>query len=151
MPPSSRYRHLLFRAEMEVNPDYKSEVTTLLPRVVDVLNGYLRALDISDIEAPSALTRLRAQMLRRVQIVAGPGRVNDLLIVSFSSRRFDVLANICETHQGRAPRALGHVRTRNAEELGDTFRPGARPSFEDDYARESVCDLAAERLVRRGD
>ena len=83
MPPSSRYRHLLFRAEMEVNPDYKSEVTTLLPRVVDVLNGYLRALDISDIEAPSALTRLRAQMLRRVQIVAGPGRVNDLLIMEF--------------------------------------------------------------------
>ncbi len=54
-----------------------------MPRVVDVLNGYLRALEIQDIESAAALTRLRAQMLRRVQIVAGPGRINDLLIMEF--------------------------------------------------------------------
>jgi len=83
LPASSRYKHLLFRAELEVSKQYQSEVETVIPRVVDVLNSYLRALEISDIEEPAALTRLRSQMLRRTQIVAGPGRINDLLIMEF--------------------------------------------------------------------
>lgn len=83
LPRSSRYRHLLFRAELEVAPQYQSDVQKILPRVVDVLNSYLRALDISDIEEPASLTRLRSQMLRRAEIVAGPGRINDLLIMEF--------------------------------------------------------------------
>ncbi|MEL6922199.1 MAG: flagellar basal body-associated FliL family protein [Pseudomonadota bacterium] len=76
-------QHLRFRAQLEVPSRYASEVSGILPRVVDVLNGYLRALETRDIESPAALTRLRAQMLRRVQIVTGPGRVNDLLIMEF--------------------------------------------------------------------
>lgn len=83
LAPNSRSRHLRFRAQLEVPSQYASDVESLLPRVVDVLNGYLRALETADIESPAALTRLRAQMLRRVQIVAGPGRVNDLLIMEF--------------------------------------------------------------------
>jgi flagellar FliL protein len=75
--------HLRFRAELEVPAAYKPDVEMLLPRVIDVLNGYLRALQTSDIENPSALARLRAQMLRRVQIVTGQERVNDLLIMEF--------------------------------------------------------------------
>lgn len=76
-------QHLRFRAQLEVPSKYATEVGDVLPRVVDVLNGYLRALEARDIESPAALTRLRAQMLRRVQIVAGPGRVRDLLIMEF--------------------------------------------------------------------
>ena len=83
LPRSSRYQHLLFRAELEVVSKYKAEVEKVLPRVIDVFNGYLRALEVSDIEAPEALTRLRSQMLRRAQIVAGPGRINDLLVMEF--------------------------------------------------------------------
>jgi len=83
LSPSSPSSHLRFRAQLEVPSQYASDVEALLPRVVDVLNGYLRALETADIESPAALTRLRAQMLRRVQIVAGPGRVNDLLIMEF--------------------------------------------------------------------
>ncbi|THH34800.1 flagellar basal body protein FliL [Aliishimia ponticola] len=75
--------HLRFRAHLEVPTAYKEDVQLLLPRVVDVLNSYLRALKVSDIEDPSALARLRAQMLRRVQIVTGQGRVKDLLIMEF--------------------------------------------------------------------
>jgi flagellar FliL protein len=48
-----------------------------------VLNTYLRALSIADLEESTALVRLRAQMLRRVQIVTGEGRINDLLIMEF--------------------------------------------------------------------
>lgn len=74
---------LRFRAELEVPAVYKSDVELLLPRVVDVLNSYLRALQTADIEGPAALIRLRSQMLRRIQIVTGQGRVNDLLVMEF--------------------------------------------------------------------
>lgn len=79
----SQSRHLRFRAQLEVPAQFQVDVEKLLPRVVDVLNSYLRALDTGDLEDPSALMRLRAQMLRRVQIVAGQGRINDLLIMEF--------------------------------------------------------------------
>ena len=75
--------HLRFRAQLEVPGEYASDVEHILPRIVDVLNSYLRALSPADIEAPDALVRLRAQMLRRVQIVTGQGRVRDLLIMEF--------------------------------------------------------------------
>ena len=48
-----------------------------------MLNGYLRAVDVEDIEDPSSLVRLRAQMLRRIQIVVGQDAVSDLLIIEF--------------------------------------------------------------------
>ncbi|MBW6505375.1 MAG: flagellar basal body-associated FliL family protein [Rhodobacteraceae bacterium] len=76
-------RHLLFRAQLEVALPYQAEVTLLLPRVMDVLNGYLRAVEVAELEDRSALIRLRAQMLRRVQIVTGDGRVRDLLVTEF--------------------------------------------------------------------
>ena len=62
---------------------YEQEVITLLPRVVDILNGYLRAVEVSELENPSALVRLRSQILRRLQIVAGEGRIKDVLIMEF--------------------------------------------------------------------
>lgn len=76
-------QHLRFKAQLEVPSKHKSDVETLLPRVVDVLNSYLRALEVQDIADAAALVRLRAQMLRRIQIVTGTGRVNDLLIMEF--------------------------------------------------------------------
>ena len=79
----ARASHLQFSAELEVSPEYEEEVTTLMPRILDVLNTYLRAVDEKELESPSAMIRLRAQMLRRVQIVTGEGRVKDLLITEF--------------------------------------------------------------------
>lgn len=75
--------HLKFRAHLEVTTEAKEKVEKLLPRVVDVMNSYLRALEPADLENPAALTRLRAQMLRRVQVVTGTGMVSDLLIMEF--------------------------------------------------------------------
>jgi flagellar protein FliL len=74
---------LRFRAQLEVNSEYEREVSMILPRVTDVLNGYLRALELEDLTGPLALVRLRSQMLRRVQVVTGRGRVRDLLIMEF--------------------------------------------------------------------
>ena len=78
-----RSRHLRFRAELEVPDGEAGEVTRLMPRVIDVLNTYLRALRVSDLEETTALLRLRAQMLRRVQTVVGHERVKDLLVMEF--------------------------------------------------------------------
>ena len=79
----ARAKHLVLAAELEVNPLHTAEVETLKPRVLDVLNTYLRALDERDVEDPAAMARLRAQMLRRIQVVTGEGRVRDLLITRF--------------------------------------------------------------------
>lgn len=81
--PNSRARHLRFRAQLEVPGQYSADVERLIPRVVDVLNSYLRAVEPSTLDQPGALTRLRSQMLRRVQLVLGEGRVRDLLVMEF--------------------------------------------------------------------
>ncbi len=76
-------RHLKLSAQIEVEPGFETQVAHLKPRFMDVLNTYLRAVDESDLENPSSLTRLRAQMLRRLQVVSGNGWVKDLLITEF--------------------------------------------------------------------
>lgn len=79
----SSARHLRFASQLEVQNPHGPEVSSLLPRIVDVLNGYLRAVEVAQLEDPAALVRLKAQMLRRIQIVTGEGRVRDLLISEF--------------------------------------------------------------------
>ena len=81
--PGARAKHLRFTAQIEVASGHQAEVTLLMPRILDVLNSYLRAVSYRDLEDPAALVRLRAQMLRRVQIVCGEGRVRDLLVTEF--------------------------------------------------------------------
>ncbi len=83
LPSSGGRDHLRFAAQLEVPPEYAAEVEAIKPRIVDVLNGYLRAVDLAELDDPTALIRLRSQMLRRVQVVAGKGRVGDLLIMEF--------------------------------------------------------------------
>lgn len=81
--PDSGSDHLRFTAQLEVADVAATDVTTLTPRILDVVNSYLRAIDTASIEDPQAMARLRAQMLRRIQIVTGEGRVRDLLITEF--------------------------------------------------------------------
>jgi flagellar protein FliL len=81
--PNTGARHLKFSAQLDVNPAHIDEVVRLRPRIIDVLNGYLRAIEPADLEGPAALTRMRTQMLRRIQIVTGEGRVRDLLVMEF--------------------------------------------------------------------
>lgn len=81
--PGENGRHLRFSSQLEVAGGHSEEVTTLLPRIVDVMNGYLRAIDPQEFDDPAALVRMRAQLLRRIQIVTGEGRVRDLLVTEF--------------------------------------------------------------------
>lgn len=74
---------LRFNAQLEVASAKQSDVENLMPRILDVLNGYLRAVDVADLQSPTALVKLRVQMLRRIQLVTGDGHVKDLLITEF--------------------------------------------------------------------
>lgn len=76
-------RLLRFQAQLEVNAGMEETVAHLEPRIMDVLNTYLRAVAVEDLENRRALIRLRAQMLRRIQIVTGGEHVRDLLITEF--------------------------------------------------------------------
>ena len=76
-------RHLRFTSQIEVAAPHAEEVAHLLPRIADVLNGYLRAVDAAQLEDPAALVRVRAHLLRRIQLVTGQGRVRDLLVTEF--------------------------------------------------------------------
>jgi flagellar FliL protein len=83
LPGNGGRVHLRFTAQLEVAPEYALEVEAVKPRIVDVLNSYLRAVRVAELEDPAILIKLRGQMLRRVQIVTGEGRVRDLLIMEF--------------------------------------------------------------------
>lgn len=76
-------RYLRFTSQLEVNGPFVPDVTLLMPRIVDVINGYLRAVDPASLDEPSMMVKIRAQLLRRVQMVTGEGRVRDLLITEF--------------------------------------------------------------------
>ena len=81
--PEAEAQNLKFTAELEVEPGAEKAVEGIKPRILDVLNSYLRAVEESELANPAALALLRAQMLRRIQIVVGDGVVRDLLIVEF--------------------------------------------------------------------
>jgi|AACY02.7.fsa_nt_gi Flagellar basal body-associated protein len=76
-------RHLRVSLQLEVPRQHEADVRHLIPRVADILNGYLQALTARDIEEPAALLFVRAHMLRRVELVVGRDRVKDVLISEF--------------------------------------------------------------------
>ncbi len=80
---SANNAQLRMSSQLEVEKKYLTEVELLKPRVLDVLNSYLRAVEIRQLQDPGALIKLRAQMFRRVQIATGEGRVRNFLITEF--------------------------------------------------------------------
>lgn len=76
-------QNLRFEGFLEVPSSETENVTTLMPRVMDALNTYLRAVEYQDISEPSALLKIRLQMLKRVQFVVGDDAVTDLLVSKF--------------------------------------------------------------------
>lgn len=83
LPPGAKNDHLRFTAQIEVPSKYQADVEFLMPRIQDVLNGYLRALTAEDIEGPGALFQIRLQLFRRIVVVVGLGKANSLLVTEF--------------------------------------------------------------------
>lgn len=76
-------RQLRFRAFLEIAEAAPFDVLAVRPRIMDIFATYLRAVPLEELEDPAALLRIRAQMLRRVQLLAGPDSVRDLLVLDF--------------------------------------------------------------------
>ena len=57
----------------------RDEISTLLPRVVDNFQVYLRELRIEDLRGSAGLQRLREELLIRVNTAAHPVQVRDVL------------------------------------------------------------------------
>jgi flagellar FliL protein len=81
--PDAAARHLKVRISLEVAPEAQDSVTQITPRIIDVLNTFLRAVDEREFELPRAMIRMRAQMLRRVKLVTPENAVRDVLIQEF--------------------------------------------------------------------
>lgn len=80
---SSKYQLLKFVGQLEVKPEHAEDIEQIKPRLMDVMNTYLNALEAARFEDPIALIKLRAQLLRRLQVISGDGRIEDLLIMEF--------------------------------------------------------------------
>ncbi|MFP7569185.1 flagellar basal body-associated protein FliL [Marivita sp. S2033] len=83
LPPDAKNDHLRFSGQIEVPAEYKSDVEFLLPRIQDLMNGYLRALTAEDIEGVGALFKIRLHLFRRIVMVVGLGKANGLMVTEF--------------------------------------------------------------------
>lgn len=79
--PDGRPAYLKLRLTLEA-PD-EATVTALtdhVPRVTDQYNGFLRELRTDDLSGSAGAYRLRLELLRRVNLVVAPARINAVLI-----------------------------------------------------------------------
>ena len=81
--PNAKSKYLKISITLETFGSDAKAIEHLKPKFRDVLNTYLRAVDESDLTEPAAMIRLRAQMLRRIQLIAPQGAVENVLITDF--------------------------------------------------------------------
>jgi flagellar protein FliL len=60
----------------------KGKIEQAMPRLIDAEHEFMRNVDRYDLEGSAGLARLRAEMLRRVDLIVGPGVVTDVLLRS---------------------------------------------------------------------
>lgn len=77
---SRRMRFLKLRLAVEVSSTRTADtVQQLTPRIMDSFQLYLRGLTVEDLGGPSALYRLKQEMLARINLALDPSRVDDVL------------------------------------------------------------------------
>lgn len=81
--PDAEAEFLLMTSEIEIDPKDLEVFQAMLPRIQDLFNTYLTAVEARDLEQPNATMRLRDQLLRRLQVIAEPAKPRDLLFTSF--------------------------------------------------------------------
>lgn len=83
LPRTDPVRQLRLELQIEVPAAAQDTIRAVTPRLQDTMTSYLRSIDLSDIEDPDTLLRMRMQLLRRLQVAAGDGLIRDLLITQF--------------------------------------------------------------------
>lgn len=81
--PRANSEFLILEAEIEVAPEDKAALEAQMPRIRDMFNTYLRAVEARDLEAQDATLRLRAHLLRRITVLVVPLQPRDLLFTTF--------------------------------------------------------------------
>ncbi len=81
--PDAEAEYLLMTSEIEIDPKDLEAFEAMLPRIQDLFNTYLRAVEARDLEQPNSTMRLRDQLLRRIRVIAEPATPRDLLFTSF--------------------------------------------------------------------
>ncbi|WP_159710225.1 flagellar basal body-associated FliL family protein [Geminicoccus flavidas] len=77
---SKRMRFLKLRLAVEVSSQATADtVVQYTPRIMDSFQLYLRSLTVDDLGGPSALHRLKQEMLARINLALDPGRIDDVL------------------------------------------------------------------------
>ncbi len=84
LPNGGRPRQLRLKLAVEVAADPAQPPPEIgNPRVYDSLVLYLRTLRDGELEGALAMDRLRGDLLRRLDLLLGEGRVRDVLVTGF--------------------------------------------------------------------
>jgi flagellar FliL protein len=73
------YLKLGLSLELESDAE-KAGIQVLMPRVVDQFQAYLRELRLEDLKGSAGIARIKEELARRVNEVAAPYRVRDVLL-----------------------------------------------------------------------
>lgn len=81
--PIGRSKHLRVSLVFETDDEGAQLLLDNGFYVQDVLNTYLRSVDHTVLEDPSSMSRLRAQILRRIRVIVPDASVTNVLITEF--------------------------------------------------------------------
>lgn len=81
--PIGRSKHLKISLVLETDDDGAAELLDHGFYIQDVLNTFLRSVDNEVLEDPAAMSRLRAQILRRVRAIVPDANIQNVLITEF--------------------------------------------------------------------
>ena len=74
----SNFLKLSVSLELQQQGDV-SKIESVMPRIVDNFQTYLRELRVEDLRGSSGIFRLREELLTRINVAAAPTKVNDIL------------------------------------------------------------------------
>ncbi len=77
---SRRPSHLKIKVRLELaSAEDTPKVEAMLPRITDSFQVYLRELRVEDLQGAAGMYRLREELMMRVNRVAAPAKINDVL------------------------------------------------------------------------
>ena len=74
----SQYLKIKIAFEM-TDPQAQSAIGPMMPRIMDIFQVYLRELRAEDLEGSAGVYRLKEELLRRVNLVINPNRIDRVL------------------------------------------------------------------------
>ena len=75
-----RPAHLKIKVRLELAAATDTpKIEAMLPRIVDSFQVYLRELRVEDLQGAAGMYRLREELMMRVNRVAAPAKINDVL------------------------------------------------------------------------